>query len=93
MQVFYWREKNRKSEYICKYLRESKILGGFLARAFQNFGDKKASKTIIFEIGESEEKKPMVRDMINTPFSSVGISSIFWFGVNKTLSPYLTRKF
>ena len=60
MRVFYWREKIRKNEYFSLFLRASKIPRGFLARAFQNFGDKKASKTAIFEIEKSEEKKPMV---------------------------------
>ena len=41
-------------------LRAFKIRRGFWARAFQNFSDKKASKTFIFEIEKSEEKKPMV---------------------------------
>ena len=37
------------------FLRASKIRRGFQARAFQNFGDEKASKTVIFEIEKSEE--------------------------------------
>ena len=57
VRVFYWREKNRKSEYFCWFLRASKILRGFFARAFQNFNDKKASKMAIFEIEKNEEKK------------------------------------
>ena len=39
------------------FLRASKIRRGFWARALQNFGDKKASKTLIFQIEKSEEKK------------------------------------
>ena len=38
-------------------LRAFKILRGFSARAFQIFVDKKASKTVIFQIEKSEEKK------------------------------------
>ena len=57
MRVFFWQEKIRKSEYTCDKLRPSKIPRGFLARAIQNFGDEKASKTAIFEIEKSEEKK------------------------------------
>ena len=37
-------------------LRAFKIRRGFWARAFQNFSDKKASKTVIFEIAKSEAK-------------------------------------
>ena len=40
-------------------LRAFKIQRGFLARAFQIFIDKKASKTVILEIEKSKEKKPM----------------------------------
>ena len=34
-----------KASIFCQFLRASKIPRGFLARAFQNFVDKKASKT------------------------------------------------
>ena len=63
VRVFYWREKNRKSEYFCWFLRASKIPRVFLARVIQNFVEKKSSKTAIFEIEKSEEKKkkPMVQ--------------------------------
>ena len=44
MRVFYWREKIRKSEYFSLFLGAYKIPRGFLARVFQNFGNKKASK-------------------------------------------------
>ena len=36
-----------------------------MARAFQNFGDKKASKTAIFEIEKSEGKKTYGTETIN----------------------------
>ena len=57
VRVFYWREKNCKSEYFCWFLRASKIKRGFSARAIKNFGDKKAIKTAIFGIEKGEEKK------------------------------------
>ena len=38
-------------------LRAFKIQRGFWARAFQNFSEKKASKTVIFEFSKSEGKK------------------------------------
>ena len=55
--VFYWREKNCKSEYFCSFLRASKIQRGFSARATQNFGDKKESKTATFGIKKRRGKK------------------------------------
>ena len=39
------------------FLRASKIWRGFLSQAFQNVGEKKASKTFIFQFEKSEEKK------------------------------------
>ena len=42
------------------FLRASKIRRGFLTWAFENFGDQIASKTFIFQIEKSEEKKPMI---------------------------------
>ena len=51
----------RKKSEMRVFLRASKIRRGFQARAFQNFGDKKAGKTFIFQIKKSEEKKPMTR--------------------------------
>ena len=52
-------------------MRASKIPRGFLARAFQNFGDKKASKTAIFENEKSEEKKTYVqRPILHTNTSA-----------------------
>ena len=56
-EYFIGEKKFVKASIFCQFLRASKIPRGFLARAFQNFGDKKASKTAIFEIEKSEEKK------------------------------------
>ena len=64
--VFYWREKNCKSEYFCSFLRASKIQRGFSARATQNFGDKKESKTATFGIKKRRgKKKPLVEATIS----------------------------
>ena len=60
---FLGEETSKKCEYFFSrgYFRKSeqafKILRGFTARAFQIFFDKKASKTVIFQIEKSEEKK------------------------------------
>ena len=40
-----------------------KIWRGLLARAIQNFGDNKVSKTGFFENEKSEGKKPMVEEI------------------------------
>ena len=78
VRVFYWREKNRKSEYFCWFLRASKNPRGFLARAFQNFGDKKASKTAIFEIEKSEEKKNLCLQSQNPTLGLFFHQPIIW---------------
>ena len=56
-EYFIGEKKFVKASIFCQTSRASKIPRGFLARAFQNFGDKKASKTANFEIEKSEEKK------------------------------------
>ena len=47
----------RKITEMRVFLRASKILRGFWARAFKNFGHKNASKPFFFKIEKSEEKK------------------------------------
>ena len=62
MRVFYWREKIRKSEYFSLFLGAYKIPRGFLARVFQNFGNKKASKLA------ARKKKPLWLGVLLTTF-------------------------
>ena len=54
VREFFSRELFQESENYCELF---KILWGFWARAFQNFSDRKSSKTFFFEIEKSEEKK------------------------------------